>query len=212
MYIFKLLTSLSTDSLVSSETISKVSKATNSTKEETRGVVDTALPMLLQSVLTNSSSSKDNLVTNLLSNLTSKDEDEKQDDQQQGNSILTTLLGGEKNNFLDKIAKKLGLSTQQVTSILIAIAPIALKQIGSLISTDTSSSKKDDEDEEKTTSSKKTSSSKKSSSSKKTSSSSSKKSSSSSSKKTTSTKKEETDATDLLGDVASAVLSNLLKK
>ena len=92
MDIFKLLTSLSTDSLVSSETISKVSKATNSTKEETRGVVDTALPMLLQSVLTNSSSSKDNLVTNLLSNLTSKDEDEQQDDQQQGNSILTTLL------------------------------------------------------------------------------------------------------------------------
>ena len=40
MDIFKLLTSLSTDSLVSSETISKVSKATNSTKEETRGVVD----------------------------------------------------------------------------------------------------------------------------------------------------------------------------
>ena len=56
MDIFKLLTSLSTDSLVSSETISKVSKATNSTKEETRGVVDTALPILLQSVLTNSSS------------------------------------------------------------------------------------------------------------------------------------------------------------
>ncbi|MGN1399771.1 MAG: DUF937 domain-containing protein [Erysipelotrichaceae bacterium] len=197
MDILKLLTSLSTDSLVSSDTISKVSKATNSTEEETKGVVDTALPMLLQSVLGNSSSSKSDLLTNLLSNLSSKDDEEQKDEEEQGNSILTTLLGSDKNNFLNKIAKKLGLSTAQVTSILVAIAPIALKQISSLISTDTSS---------KSSSEKKSTTTKKSTST-------TKSSSSSSSKKTTSTKKsEETDATDLISDVASAVLSNLLKK
>lgn len=189
--------------LLTNETVKTVSKKANTTKKETTDVVSEALPTLLTGLFSASkqSSSKstgENILTSLLAqavstNVEEEDEEKEEEKNELGSSILDTILGNTKTDLFTNIAKKIGLKKEQVMAILIAVAPILLKKVASLVNTNTSDSSKK--------STKKSTSAKKSTSTKK-----------SSSKKKASEKEEDFDVTDILSSIVGNVLGNDSKK
>ncbi len=80
---------LLTGQLLSSDTVKTVSKKTNTTKEETVGVVSEALPTLLTALLStskqsSSKSSDGNILTALLSQAVSTNVEEEEDEGGEG--------------------------------------------------------------------------------------------------------------------------------
>lgn len=140
------LISLLSGSLLGNDTVEEVAKTANVSTEETRSVLGDALPTLVSSLTSTATSNKkktsngldlSSLLTSVMgANLQQESADEK---EELGNNILNSLLGSssKKTSLFASLAKSLGLSSKTVGAVLVAFAPMLLKKIGSLISTNT---------------------------------------------------------------------------
>lgn len=150
------LTSLISSALLSGNTVDSVAKSSKASKNDVTNVLTAALPALLSSV----AGGKNPGMLGNLANLLDNDDDDDNEDATK-NSILTALLGKtELGKLLTSVSDKLGIDSKVVSGVLIAAAPVILKKIMSLVSTDTSA------ESEKKPSGKSSSSSKKSDSKK----------------------------------------------
>lgn len=108
--------------LLSSNIVNTVSKDTGEKKNDVQNVLQSALPDVVSNLISNNSSTK---VTTV---------------KKGGNSL--ELLGSNINDILAKITKTLGISKEQVLSILTSALPLIVEAFTNLVSTDTSKKKK----------------------------------------------------------------------
>lgn len=108
--------------LLSSNIVNTVSKDTGEKKNDVQNVLQSALPDVVSNLISNNSPTK---VTTV---------------KKGGNSL--ELLGSNINDILAKITKTLGISKEQVLSILTSALPLIVEAFTNLVSTDTSKKKK----------------------------------------------------------------------
>lgn len=131
--------------LLSSDSVSGVSKATKSSDKDVQNVLNAALPMLLKGAKNQSEdkSTAESFASALLSH-GKKDTSNvssflKNVDLDDGAKIISHLLGND-DDSVKKIAKSSGVSTKEAGNILSAAAPLLM----SLLGQDSASSKKAD--------------------------------------------------------------------
>ena len=193
--------------LLSTSVVNSVASSTGATKKDVTSVLTSALPSLLSGA--SSQSSNSSTAASFLSALTSHSQKEESSllsslDLSGGSQIIAHLLGKDTDDKVEETSKETGVSSDTVSQIISAAAPILMsylgKQVLSSISTNTASESKS----KKTTESK---TKKSDSKSKKTTDSKTKKSDSS--KKTSSKTKKKASSDDTLSSIASSVLENV---
>ncbi|MEG1548399.1 MAG: DUF937 domain-containing protein [Clostridia bacterium] len=126
-----------TKQLMDDNSVKALSKTSGAKPKQVETIINAAVPMLLQGMRSNASSSKG--AESLLGALTSHAGDDTSDigaflekaDINDGSKILGHLLGGSKEKIETGIAKKTGTSDKQVSDILSSLAPALLSLMGS---------------------------------------------------------------------------------
>lgn len=132
--------------MLSGDGISALGKSADAKSSQVSGVLDSALPLLLSGMKDNASTKAG--AASLNKALKDHAKDDTADigsflqnvDLADGGKILTHILGDNKKTAVDGIAKKNGISSDQVTTILSSLAPLLLTKLGS--------SKADEEDDD----------------------------------------------------------------
>lgn len=132
--------------MLSGDGISALGKSADAKSSQVSGVLDSALPLLLSGMKDNASTKAG--AASLNKALKDHAKDDTADigsflqnvDLADGGKILTHILGDNKKTAVDGIAKKNGISSDQVTTILSSLAPLLLTKLGS--------SKADEDDDE----------------------------------------------------------------
>ena len=146
-----LLSTLS-KSLLNASTVKKVAAKSGTTTTESKSVMTEALPSLVSSLTgaasgksAKKSSSLTTLLAGVLASSTVDSNTSSKEDEKLGSSILTTLLGGSSGltSLLSAVSGKVSLSSATVKKILVAFAPLLLKKVASLVSTNSSAKKSD---------------------------------------------------------------------
>ena len=117
--------------------ISALGKSADAKSSQVSGVLDSALPLLLSGMKDNASTKAG--AASLNKALKDHAKDDTADigsflqnvDLADGGKILTHILGDNKKTAVDGIAKKNGISSDQVTTILSSLAPLLLTKLGS---------------------------------------------------------------------------------
>ncbi len=150
--------------LLSSSVVSSLASSTGSSKKDVTSVLSDILP----SLLSGADSQKNNAKTasSFLSALTSHSQKEESSlfdslDLADGAKIVSHLLGKDSDQEVEKTSEKTGISSEVVSKITSAAAPVLMAYLGKQVLSSTSSSKKTSG-----TSSKKTANNKKTSKSK----------------------------------------------
>ena len=123
--------------MLSGDGISALGKSADVKKSQVSGVLDSALPLLLSGMKDNASTKAG--AASLNKALKDHAKDDTADigsflqnvDLADGGKILTHILGDNKKTAVDGIAKKNGISSDQVTTILSSLAPLLLTKLGS---------------------------------------------------------------------------------
>lgn len=122
--------------LLSSDTVKTLSKRTDTTQKDVKSVLSAALPTLLEGV---SGQAKDkSTAAGFEKALKDHAKDDTKDlssflgsvDLADGAKIIGHLLGGSADNATKTIAKKSGVSSDKITMILSAAAPLLLSLLG----------------------------------------------------------------------------------
>lgn len=123
--------------MLSGDGISALGKSADAKSSQVSGVLDSALPLLLSGMKDNASTKAG--AASLNKALKDHAKDDTADigsflqnvDLADGGKILTHILGDNKKTAVDGIAKKNGISSDQVTTILSSLAPLLLTKLGS---------------------------------------------------------------------------------
>ena len=150
--------------LLSSSVVSSLASSTGSSKKDVTSVLSDILP----SLLSGADSQKNNAKTasSFLSALTSHSQKEESSlfdslDLADGAKIVSHLLGKDSDQEVEKTSEKTGISSEVVSKITSAAAPVLMAYLGKQVLSSTSSSKKTSgTSSKKTTNNKKTSKSK----------------------------------------------------
>ena len=132
--------------MLSGDGVSALGKSADAKKSQVSSVLDSALPLLLTGMKNNAStkagaSSLNKALKDHAKNDTSDIGSFLQNvDLSDGGKILTHILGDSKESEAASIAEKSGISSDQVMTILSAVAPLLLSKLGS--------SKAEDEEED----------------------------------------------------------------
>lgn len=132
--------------MLSGDGVSALGKSADTKKSQVSSVLDSALPLLLTGMKNNAStkagaSSLNKALKDHAKNDTSDIGSFLQNvDLSDGGKILTHILGDSKESEAASIAEKSGISSDQVMTILSAVAPLLLSKLGS--------SKAEDEEED----------------------------------------------------------------
>ena len=154
--------------ILSSSVVSSLASSTGSSKKDVTSVLSDILP----SLLSGADSQKNNAKTasSFLSALTSHSQKEESSlfdslDLADGAKIVSHLLGKDSDQEVEKTSKKTGISSEVVSKITSAAAPVLMAYLGKQVLSSTSSSKKTSgtSSKKKATGTKKTASTKKTS-------------------------------------------------
>ena len=110
-----------------SSSIDALSEKSGTDSSQTKGILETALPMLLNALTSNASSESG--ATSLLgalqqhTNTSSMAEQITNADTEDGNKIIGHILGDKKTDVIQTISEKTGADTKQVSNLLSSIAP-----------------------------------------------------------------------------------------
>jgi hypothetical protein len=124
------------DTLLGSDSISTLSKTTGAKQDQVKQVLMDAVPTLIQNMQKNASTkSGEKSLAKALSDHAKDDTGNISDflknaDLEDGAKILGHILGKNKNVLESGVAKKSGLSSDQVSTILSAAAPLLLNVLG----------------------------------------------------------------------------------
>ena len=124
--------------LTSSSSIDALSSKTGTDSSQTKSIVSSALPMLLNA-LTDNASSEDGAasLSGALKQHTSTAKIADQianADSEDGSKIIQHILGGNQQSTVDSIAKKTGADTSQISSLLSNIAPALMSGVSAAAS------------------------------------------------------------------------------
>ena len=122
--------------LLSDDSVNTMSKKTQSNSSQVQDVVSMALPYLLKG-MGNQAGNKDT-VGALVSALTDHSKKDASDvgsfldnvDPDEGAKVVGHLLGSDKDNVTEEIAKKSGIDTTQVLQLLATAAPLVMNLVG----------------------------------------------------------------------------------
>jgi len=132
--------------LLSSDSVKNLSKATGATKSDVTSVLSTALPMLLEGVSGQANNKESGFAGALAKHAVNDTTDLAgffgNIDLEDGAKIIGHLLGGKAESSTKTVAKKTGVSASSTGKILAAAAPLLM----SLLGQQTSGSKNDTAD------------------------------------------------------------------
>lgn len=123
-------------SVMSAKSTDGISKAAGVSGEQTRGVLSTALPLLLGGALSQSTGS--GTASGFANALTQHAADNTSDvgafmsgvDMKDGEKIVNHLLGSNSNSIISQIAKESGVKKSDVKKVLAAAAPLLMSLLG----------------------------------------------------------------------------------
>lgn len=112
-----------------------IAEKSGTEKSQVEAVISGVLPILLKSMASNATSKEgaESLTKALDSHAQTKgttEEQLKNADLSDGVKILSHILGGEKETVEKDLAKTAGVSTSQTETIIAAVAPLLLNQLG----------------------------------------------------------------------------------
>ncbi|MDL2300198.1 DUF937 domain-containing protein [Clostridiaceae bacterium OttesenSCG-928-D20] len=122
-------------SLLGSDATKEIAKKSGASSDQVQNIVTSALPLLLQSMASNASDPKEAESLNCAlcdhaahdQSVTSQIKNADLDD---GSKILKHLLGSKEKDVEKNLAKSSGLQADQVQTVLSALAPALLSQVG----------------------------------------------------------------------------------
>lgn len=123
-----------------------LSQKTGASNDQLTDVISSVMPLLLQSMATNASDEKGSASLEKALAEHAKVTDSAEDqlanaDLEDGAKILAHLLGKKQTTVEKTVAKESGLDVSQVTTILAALAPLLLNQVGQQTATATKTTK-----------------------------------------------------------------------
>lgn len=121
--------------MLSSDSLQSLSNKSGADASQVEGVVQSALPVLLQSMVNNSQGGQgEQALSQALNDHSQRSGSLEQQvqnaDLTDGSKILGHLLGGKQSTVESQLAEHSGLQTNQVSTILAAMAPALLSSVG----------------------------------------------------------------------------------
>ena len=131
------LTSVLMQSLLGGDAVGKVSEQTKADSSQIQQVIAAALPLLVSGMTQNAQTDEGaESLNNALEQHAVKDTSDiakliEEVDAEDGKKVVGHVLGDKKSDITKALAKKTGLTSKQVMSVLAIIAPILLSMLGS---------------------------------------------------------------------------------